>query len=139
VTKVQRFLKRAKSFGRELISGFSASPFAKTITVSFVLMSPSTVMRLKLCATATSRQFLRIFVFNGRVGRDKAKHRGMQACGGTRAGAAHAGLNHARAFANAHRCERFYRQLQFDGDLFRARVTRHDGFGELIAGFLRRL
>ena len=44
----------AKSFARTLSSaGFPARPLANTSTVSLVLMSPSTVMRLKLWAVAS--------------------------------------------------------------------------------------
>jgi len=40
---------------------FPAIPFASTSTVSLVLMSPSTVMRLKLCATASCRAACKVF------------------------------------------------------------------------------
>ena len=62
------------------------------ITESFVLMSPSTVIRLKLCATASERAFQQAWL-NRRIAGDECKHGGV-ICG-------HARLNHARAFANS--------------------------------------
>ena len=49
--------------------------------------------------------------------------------GGALAGGAHAGLNHARAFADAADADRFAAELEFHGDLLRLRVAGHDGFG----------
>ena len=68
---------------------FPASPFASTSTVSFVLMSPSTVMRLKLLRDGFLQRRLQNLRVNRRVGRDEAQHRRVQSShGGNAAGRA---------------------------------------------------
>ena len=76
---VQRALETPANPGeREVIGGLPARPLASTSTVSLVLMSPSTVMRLKLLATASIQGGLKRFGLDGGVGGQKAKHRGVQ-------------------------------------------------------------
>ena len=48
---------------------------------------------------------------------------------------AHAGLNHARAFAHAADADGFAAQLEFDRDLLGPRVAGHDGFNGMRGVF----
>ena len=57
--------------------------------------------------------------------------------GGAFARGAHAGLNHAGAFADAADADALAAYFELHGDLFGARVAGHDGFGGL-GGVLRR-
>ena len=102
---------------------FPASPFARTKTVSFVLMSPSTVMRLKLCATASFNAACKTFAS---IAASVVMKHSIVACSppcGNAAGrapvGAHAGLDHARAFADAADAHRLAAELEFHRDLFR--------------------
>ena len=96
-------------------------------------------MRLKLCATASFKRRLQNFCVNRGVGRDETQHRRVQSAvrqrRRPRAGRAHAGLDHARAFADAADANRFSAELEFHRNLFRLGVARHDRFRRVVGVF----
>ena len=107
------------------------------MTVSFVLMSPSTVMRLKLGATASVRAAFNTVesIFASVV--MKAEHRRVHPpfgrAGGPGPGWRHAGLDHAGAFAYPADPNRLLRnEFEFHRDLFRPRVARHDRLSRVV-------
>ena len=125
---VRRRLRDARGFG------FPASPLASTSTVSLVLMSPSTVMRLKLLRHRFLERGLQYLASTAAsVVRNRAWWRAAATRGGPRAGRAHAGLNHARAFADAAEADGPAAQLELHRDLLGPRVAGHDGFGGVVA------
>ena len=107
---------------RERSTRFPALPLARTSTVSFVEVSPSTVMALNVVGHHGRERALQKRLPNGRVGHDVREHR------------RHIRMDHPRALGAAQQADRFAAEPAARRRPFRPRVGGHDGAGEAVEG-----